>query len=44
MIRGFREALSLDFDTEAGLNAGENTRAEELAETKFSSKEWLFKR
>jgi lipoate-protein ligase A len=44
MIRGFREALSLDFDAGAGLGAGENARAEELAETKFSSGEWLFKR
>lgn len=44
MIRGFREALSLDFDTEAGFAAPENARAEELAKTKFSSGEWLFKR
>jgi lipoate-protein ligase A len=43
MIRGFREALSLDF------NAGEptlaeNSRAAELAENKFSTPEWLHKR
>lgn len=44
MIRGFREALSLDFDAETGLTAGENARAEELAATKFSSGEWLYKR
>jgi hypothetical protein len=28
----------------AGLGAGENARSEELAETKFSSGEWFFKR
>jgi hypothetical protein len=44
MIRGFGEALSLDFDAEAGLGAGENARAEELARTKFSAAEWLYKR
>jgi lipoate-protein ligase A len=44
MIRGFGEALSLDFDTGAGLDAAENARAEELARTKFSAGEWLYKR
>jgi lipoate-protein ligase A len=44
MIRGFAEALSLEFDAEAGISAAENARAEELARTKFSSAEWLYRR
>jgi hypothetical protein len=44
MIRGFAEALSLDFVMTGKPAPGEDARAKELAKTKFSSAEWLYRR
>ena len=41
--QGFREALDLDLQAESP-TAAEMRRASDLAETKFSAREWIFKR
>ena len=41
--RGFSEALGLEL-TESEVSSAEKNRAIELAETKFKTKEWLFKK
>jgi lipoate-protein ligase A len=44
MIRGFAEALSLDFVMTGEPAPSEDVRAKELAKAKFSSAEWLYRR
>jgi len=43
MIKGFSTALDLDL-TQASPSAAETARAQELAETKFSAREWIYRR